>query len=163
MFKLSQFVTKVLLSHFMIRNGILIAPYYMTCPLCKYHWIWWKPSEWLLSIYSVWFCVSAFICKQLNSSCGSVSEIIMLKHNSYFHVCGLDLYIFNHTSSQPLRGILWCGVMVRGALTSAQYYCTVQYIFQKVKERDQHNLGIKFERCSAPNWGMWKLSSDVVA
>lgn len=42
------------MSRRMVPNGILIAPYYMTCPLCKYHWTQRKPSEWLLSIYSVW-------------------------------------------------------------------------------------------------------------
>lgn len=57
----------------------------------------------------------------------------MLKHNSYFHIS--DLYILIHTPSQPLGGILWCGITVRGAVRSAQYYCTVLYIFQRVQER----------------------------
>lgn len=69
----------------------------------------------------------------------------MLKHNSYFHISRSDLYIFIHTSPQPLGGILWCGVTVRGAVRSAQYYCAVQYIFQRVEERHQRNLGIQFE------------------
>lgn len=66
----------------------------------------------------------------------------MLKHNLYFHLSGSDLYIFIHTSSQPLGGIQRCGVTVREAVRSAQYHCTVQYIFQRVEERHQRNLGI---------------------
>ena len=49
-------------------------------------------------------------------------------------------------------------------MRSAQYHCTVQYIFQRVEERHQCNRGISFERHSAPDWGTWsrlQLSSDV--
>lgn len=39
-------------------------------------------------------------------------------------------------------------MILRGALRSAQYYRTVQYIFQRDEERHQSNLGIEFETFS---------------
>lgn len=89
---------------------VLIAPYYKTWPLFSVNQM--KTPGIVLSIYRVRLSV--------HLSLFSVSsEIIMLKHNSYFHRS--DLYIFIHTSSQPLGGILWCGITVRGAARSAQY------------------------------------------
>lgn len=74
---------------------VLIAPYYKTWPLFSVNQM--KTPGIVLSIYRVRLSV--------HLSLFSVSsEIIMLKHNSYFHRS--DLYIFSHTSSQPLGGIL---------------------------------------------------------
>lgn len=41
-------------------------------------------------------------------------------------------------------------------MRSAQYHCAVQYIFQRVQERHQRNLGVRIERHSAPDWGTWR-------
>lgn len=44
--------------------------------------------------------------------------------------------------------VLLCGVILGGALRSARYYRTVQYVFQRDEERHQSNPGIELETFS---------------